>query len=102
MASGQPLTLTTTTTMTSSSNDPSLRRQPTPLPARAPVETKRILKTTDTNNPTWKMLNQYRVIRLLGRGTHGIVKYCEDMSKADPRAPDFAVVSISYVVKYEP
>lgn len=94
MASGSghalTLTTTTTTTMTSSSNDPSLRRQPTPLP-RAPVETKRILKTADTNNPTWKMLNQYRIIRLLGRGTHGTVKYGEDMSKADPRAPDFAV-----------
>jgi hypothetical protein len=39
------------------------------------------------------MLNQYRVMRLLGRGTHGIVKYGEDMSKADPHTPNYAVVS---------
>lgn len=45
------------------------------------------------------MLNQYRVIRLLGRGTHGIVKYGEDMSKADPKAPDYAVVSVPHVAK---
>lgn len=37
------------------------------------------------------MLNQYRVMRLLGRGTHGIVKYGEDMSKDDPHAPNYAV-----------
>lgn len=93
-SSGTPLTLSTSsTTMTNSSHDPSLRRQPTPAPARAPVETRKISKTTDTNNPQWKMLNQYRVIRLLGRGTHGTVKYGEDMSKDDPKAPDYAVVS---------
>jgi hypothetical protein len=43
------------------------------------------------------MLNQYRVMRLLGRGTHGIVKYGEDMSKDDPHAPNYAVVSTQQV-----
>ncbi|KAG9058268.1 hypothetical protein FS842_011148 [Serendipita sp. 407] len=93
------LTLTTTvsttiggsSTLTSSSNDPSLiRRQPTP---HGTVETTKILKTQDSNNPTWKMLNQYRVMRSLGKGTHGTVKYCEDMSKDDPTDPDYAVAS---------
>lgn len=67
------------------------RRQPTPL-ARVPKETKKIIQTQDAKNPAWKMLNQYRVIRLLGRGTHGTVKYGEDMSKNDLRDPDYAVV----------
>ncbi|KAG8756581.1 hypothetical protein FRC14_002923 [Serendipita sp. 396] len=94
------LTLTTTvsttiggsSTLTSSSNDPSLiRRQPTP---HGTVETTKILKTQDSNNPTWKMLNQYRVMRSLGKGTHGTVKYCEDMSKDDPTDPDYAAIKI--------
>jgi hypothetical protein len=109
MPSGTPLTLSTVTTAAepfattptistavnpTPSNDPNLRRQPTPLPSRVPVETTKISKTQDSNNPAWKMLNQYRVIRLLGRGTHGTVKYGEDMSKEDPHDPDFAVVSM--------
>ncbi|PVG04390.1 kinase-like protein [Serendipita vermifera] len=61
------------------------------FPSRVPAETTKISKTQHSNNTTWKMLNQYRVIRLLGRGTHGAVKYGEDMSKADPLDPDYAV-----------
>lgn len=36
------------------------------------------------------MLNQYRITRTLGKGTHGTVKYGEDMSK-DPNAPEHQV-----------
>ncbi|KAG8821445.1 hypothetical protein FRC17_009828 [Serendipita sp. 399] len=76
-------------TLNPSSNDPSLiRRQPTP---HATVETTKILRTQDSSNPTWKMLNQYRVMKLLGKGTHGSVKYCENMQKEDPSDPDYAV-----------
>ena len=103
LSSGTSLTVSTTTNLTNHHDPSNLRRQATPVaPApRVPVETTKIVKTQDSKNPTWKMLNQYRVMRLLGRGTHGIVKYGEDMSKDDPNAPNYAVVSF-IVLGYSP